>query len=369
VGGAGRPISPGEFEERLAAARTVPSVVAAAGPESFLRDQATRAAVGKALGDPGSPDAVVLHGPARAGDADAPSLAAVIEDVRTPAMFAAGGRKVVILRRADALLGAEAEALAAYLEAPAAGSLLVIETEAAPGDRDAPAGARRALEVLAAKAVVVACGAPPAEPARGGGPSPLALWVAGRARARGKALDPADAELLVARSGTVLATLDLAVAAAALHAGAGPRIAASDLEAVAPRGPAEGTDRFVEAVLSADGREALRLAAGLYREGAYSWGARSPTRGDGPVTFLLLNQVRRVARDVRGALVGGEERLPPSLRYGCRDPRRVLSRSTPEGLASLLAAATDLEASLKSGVSGGERARFEALVLRHAGAP
>jgi DNA polymerase III delta subunit len=372
VAGGARPagvLGPAAFEERLAAARAAPPVVAAAGPESFLQDQVIQAAVGKALGDPASPDAVVLHGPLKAGEPDAPSLAAVIEDVRTPAMFAAKGTKVVVLRRADALLGEEAGTLDAYLDAPVAGSLLVLATAAAPADRNAPAKVRRALDSLSAKAVVVSCEAPPAEPGRGGGPSPLAEWVAVRARARGKRLDASDAELLVARSGTVLATLDAAVAAAALHAGAGDRIAAADLEAVAPRGPAEGTDRFVEALLAGDGPEALRVLAGLYREGAYPWGAKSPVRGEAPVTFLLLSQVRRTARDARTAVLSGGGMLPPSLRYGCREPRRILRRSTPAGIARLLADLAAFESDLKGGAGGGERARFEALVAGYAGAP
>jgi DNA polymerase III delta subunit len=323
--------------------------------------------VAKALGDPDSPDAVVLHGPAKAGEPDAPSLGAVIEDVRTPSMFAAGGRKVVVLRRADLLLAEESAALEAHLASPGPGSLLVLETEAAPGDRNAPAKVRRALEALAARVPVVSCEAPPADPARDGGPSALALWVAARARARGKRLDPADAELLVVRSGTALATLDAAVGAAALHAGEGDSIAAADLEAVAPRGPAEGTDRFVEAFLAGDAPEALRVLEGLYREGAYPWGAKTPVRGEGAVTFLLLNQARRTARDARTALAGSGAPLPPSLRFGCRDPRKLLRRSTPEGLARLLAGLTGFEAALKGGVSGSERARFEALVAGYAG--
>jgi DNA polymerase III delta subunit len=362
-------LSPAAFEEALASAKAPPPAIVAAGPESLLRDQAVRAAVAKALGDPDSPDAVVIHGPARAGEPDATSLAAVLEDVRTPSMFATSGTKVVVLRRADVLLGEEAAALEAHLASPVPGSLLVLETEAAPGDRNAPAKVRHALEALAARVPIVACEAPSAEPARGGGPSPLATWVAARARSRGKRLDPSDAELLVARSGTVLATLDAAVTAAALHAGDGDRIAAADLEAVAPRGPAEGTDRFVEAFLGGDAPEALRVLEGLYREGAYPWGAKSPVRGEAPVTFLLLGQARRTARDARTALGGGGGPLPPSLRFGCRDPRKLLRRSTPEGLARLLAGLTDFEAALKGGHSGGERARFEALVVAYAGTP
>jgi DNA polymerase III delta subunit len=360
-------LEPAAFEERLAEAPGLPAVLAAAGPESFLRDRVVRAAVAKALGDPESPDAVVLHGPARAGEPDAPSLASAIEEARTPSMFAASGRKVVVLRRADLLLSGEAPALEAFAARPVPGAHLVLVLDAAPRDRHAPAAVRRALEDLAARAPVVACEAPSAEPSGGGGPSPLARWVASRAAARGRRLDPSDAELLVARSGTSLAVLDAAVAAALLHAGPGDRLAAADLEAVAPTGPAEGTDRFVEALLSRDGPEALRLLAGIYRDGAHAWGSKTPTRGESSITFLLVNQVRRTARDARAALAAGGS-LPPSLRYGCRSPRRVLAASTPGGVAGLLGALTDLEAALKSGVSGAERARFEALVASYAGA-
>ncbi len=361
-------LTPAGFEERLARSGEVPPVVVAAGPESFLRDQVVGAAVAVALGDPESPDAVVLHGPAKPGEPDATTLAAVLEDVRTPSMFAAAGTKVVVLRRADLLLGEEVDSLLEYLKRPCTGSMLALEVEAEPNDRNAGAKIRSALAALEGqgKAQVVACSPPSAEPGRMGDASPLGHWVAGSARARGKRLDPAVGDLLVHRSGTALATLDAAIAAAALHAGAADGITAEDVEAVAPRGPAEGTDRLAEAVLAKEAQEALRLLAGLYREGACPWGAKTPVRGDAPVTFLLLNQVRRLARDARAAIGGAPGEMPPSLRYGCRDPRTVVRRSTPQGLASLLAAATDLEAALKSGASGGERARFEALVLRYA---
>jgi DNA polymerase III delta subunit len=359
-------IDPAALEAALAKA-ALPAVIAAAGPESFLRDQVVRAAVACALGDADSPDAVVLHGPEKAGESGAISLAAVLEDARTPSMFAAAGRKVVVLRRADALLAAESDALAAHLESPPGGSHLVLVVEAGPRDRGAPAGVRKALDALARLAPVADCSAPSAEPARGGGPSPLARWVAARASARGRRLDPADAELLVARSGTALSVLDAAVAAAALHAGDGQPLRPADLEAVAPRGPAEGTDRFVESLLSKDAPEALRLLAGIYRDGAHAWGSRTPVRGESSITLLLVNQARRTARDARTALKGGG--MPPSLRFGCRDPRRVVSRSTPDGLARLLESLTGIEAALKSGASGGERARFEALVVEHAGTP
>lgn len=344
-------LAPDAFEE----AKSHPAVVVAAGSESFLRDQVVRAAVGRALGDPDSPDAVVLHGPAKAGDSDGVSLASVLEDVRTPSMFAVGGRKVVVLRRADLVLDKEGEALAAYAAAPVKGSLLVLCVEGS------------AAKVRQPHAAVVSCDAPSAEPGRGGGASPLAHWVAARARLRGKRLSPEDAEVLVVRSGSDLATLDAAVAAASLGKGPEDRITPADLEAVAPRGPAEGTDRFAEAFLAGDAAEALRVLAGLYREGAYPFGAKTPTRGEGPVTFLLLGQVRRLARDARTALAGGGGPMPPSLRFGCRDPRKILQRSTPRGLAGLLSDLTGFESELKGGASGAERARFEAIVVRYAG--
>jgi DNA polymerase III delta subunit len=363
-------LAPADFEEALAAGAPLPTLVAAAGGESLLRDQVCRAALAAALGSADSPDAVILHGPAKAGEPDAPSLAAVIEDVRTPSLFAAGGRKVVVVRRADLLVAEALDALRGLLAAPAAGTLLLLDLEASPGSRTASAKVREALDLLAAAAPVVSCDAPSAEPGRGGGASPLAAWIAGRARARGKRLPPEDTELLVARSGTNLAVLDAAVAAAALHAGAAERISPADLEAVAPRGPAEGTDRFVEALLGKDGAEALRVLEGIYREGAYAWGAKTPVRGEAPVTFLLLGQVRRTARDARVALAsGGAGPLPPSLRFGCRDARRLLRASRPAGLAGLLADLTAFEADLKGGASGAERARFEALVLAYAGSP
>ncbi len=368
--GAGRVsgiVAPDAFAAALEGGASLPPAVAAAGSESFLQDQVIAACIRAVLGDPDSPDAVVVHGPTKAGDGDAPSLGAILEDAATPSMFAASGRKVVVVRRADLLVGAEADLLAAWLEKPAPGSLLVFALESSPRARSVPAKVKKALDALAAKGAVVSCDAPSAEPGRGGGASPLGAWVSSRARARGKRLDPVDGDFLVHRSGAALATLEGAVAAAALHAGAAERITAADLEAVAPRGPAESTDRFAEALLSREAEEALRVLAGLYREGAYPWGAKSPTRGDGPVTFLLVNQVRRLARDARTALGGGA--MPPSLRFGCRDPRRILQRSDAAALAGLLSDVTVLESALKSGASGGERARFEALVVRYAGKP
>ncbi len=364
----------GSLEERLAAGDVaLPPVVALAGPEALLQDRALAAILRAAFGDPDSPHATVLHGPVRAGEPDAPTAADVLSEVRTADLFAPGHRKVVVLRRADGVVNDGAEPLLAHAARAAGEGVLVVLLSAAPADRQAPRGVRRFLEELGRTGAVIPCVAPSGEPPRGGGPSPLARWLAARAAERGRTLSPADADLLVHRSGTNLAVLDAALAAAALHARDGGRITAGDLDAVAPRGPAEAVERFVEGALAKDGAEALRVAAGLYREGALPYGAKSPTRGETPVTFLLLAQLRRMARDVRRALAdraaGAAGPLPPSLRFGCRDGAAVVRASTPASVDRLLRALTRFETELKSGVSGGERARLEALVLAHAAAP
>lgn len=367
----GRPAPRGPLEDRIAAGEPVPALTVAAGAESLLRDRFVDLVSARLLGSADSPDLVVLHGPLKAGDAEGPHLAEVVEEVRTRSMFAAGGTKVVVLRRADALLGAEADALKPLLDDGDPAGHLVLVVETSPADRRAPAGLRRALDALASAGLVVSCDAPSAEPPRSGGASPLARWLSARAREKGKDLAAGDADLLVHRSGANLAVLDGALDAAILHAGDAPRISARDLEAVAPRGPAEALDRFVELALAREGVEALRVLTGLYREGAFAFGAKTPTRGETAVTHLVLNAWRRTAREARGALAtrareGSRAPLPPSLRYGCRAPMLILQRNDTTALARLLADLARLETDLKSGLAGGERTRMETLVALHA---
>jgi DNA polymerase III delta subunit len=354
------------LQEELRADGELPPVVTAAGPSSFLREQVVRHAATVSLGDPESPDLVLHHGPTRAGEADTPALATILDDVRTPSLFAAAHRKVVLVRRSDRLLAADADAVAAFLERPPAGALLILEVTAGFGDRGTGKGLQKVLDSLADAGLLFACDAPTAEPGRGGRPSALAEWVAGRARERGARLSPEDAELLVIRTGNDLASLDGAVEAALLQAEGRTHLTPADLEAVAPRGAAESTDRFTEALLAREPAEALRVLEGLYREGATPWGAKSPVRGDTSITFLLLGQVRRLARDANRALVSGGN-MPPALRFGCRDPRKLLSRSSTASLAGLLSRLTEFEADLKSGHGGAERARWEAMIVEYAG--
>jgi len=197
-----------------------PALHLIAGDEPFLKEEALEAIV---RGLEGEVDVVTVR-PAP-GEKGPPTLAAVLEEVRTRPL--AGGRKLVVVRGADALLKEHGEKLLALAGRMPVFSVLALVLDAAK----VPEAVQKAF---AGRAGVFVGKKPydrpgPWERNRPVHDSDLTRWLAARARALGLTLGLEEAFLLVGRVGDSLRELDGELEKLALALPKGRRVSAADV--------------------------------------------------------------------------------------------------------------------------------------------
>lgn len=96
----------------------------------------------------------------------------------------------------------------------------------------------------------------------------LAAWLQARAKEKGGQLDRPAAEALVGRVGRDLASLTMALEELAVYVGPQKRILADDVRRLLGRPAQEDVFALLERIVNRDPAGALRIAAGLWREGA-----------------------------------------------------------------------------------------------------
>ena len=232
-----------------------------AGPESFLRVEAERAVVRAVLGDDPGTGLVVLDGGREGAGLEA---ADVLDEARTLSLLS--GKKVICVRRADAVVKGSADAFAAYLNDPDPESTLVVHVES----WDKRTAAARKLDRWA-----VDCGS--LYETEFGSPdisanSSLGRWVASRASSRQLGLDADAVVRLVELVGTNLAELEgalerLAVAATKKAAEKGGALGVSDIDEVVAPSRAYTVFRVAELAASGRQREALAAAEACFEQG------------------------------------------------------------------------------------------------------
>ncbi len=192
-----------------------PPIVAAVGPESYLREQVLAQVAEAVLGDAGSRDVIVLQAAATTSDVDQDTLARFFDETRTGSLF--GSKKVVALRHAGPLLVRYRRAFLAWCKNPGRAAVaVVLADDLAP---TVLAGVEKA-------GVLVRCGG---RGERGEDPS---RFVARQAAEREKRLGRGEADLLVDLLGSDLATLANAVEVLSIHAGEKSAIEREDVEAL-----------------------------------------------------------------------------------------------------------------------------------------
>jgi DNA polymerase III delta subunit len=191
-----------------------------AGDEPFLKEEALEAI---ARGLPGEVDVVPVLPPA--GEKGPPTLAAVLEEVRTAPL--AGGRKLVVVRGADALLKEHDEKLRALAGRMPAFSVLALVLDAAKVPEAVARAFAGCATVFVGKKPYDRPG--PWERNRPVHDSDLTRWLVARARTRGLALGLEEAFLLVGRVGDSLRELDGELGKLALAFPKGHRVSAADL--------------------------------------------------------------------------------------------------------------------------------------------
>jgi len=250
--------------------RRTPGGVVLAGPEEFLRSEAEGAVVRAVFGssEPG-PDFVTLDGAPEAGRVLEP--ADVLDEARGVSLFSFGGagageRKVIAVRRADAVVKLHLDTFLAYLAKPDSQSVVVLHVET----WDKRAAYARKLDDWAVDCMSLyetAFGE--AEVSAG---APLGRWLASRAtRAHSVELSPDAVVRLIELTGTNLAELDgaLATLAAAGKAGRNAKRTLGRGDVDSSVAPSRTYTQFKIADLATAGRgaEAFAVADACFEQG------------------------------------------------------------------------------------------------------
>ncbi len=244
--------------------RRVPGGIVLGGGEGFLRSEAEGAVVRAVFGpgEPG-PEFVTLDGVPEGGAALEP--AAVLDEARSLSLFGigGGGRKVIAVRRADAVVKQHMDVFLSFLERPAPQAVVVLHMES----WDKRAAYARKLDAWAVDCMSLY------ETAFGetdvSARAPLGVWVASRAsRAHGVRLSPDAVVRLIELTGTNLAELDGALGTLATSAGDGKRaVTRADVDARVA--PSRTYTQFKIADLATAGRgaEAFAVADACFEQG------------------------------------------------------------------------------------------------------
>lgn len=334
---------------RRLAAGAPPPVVAAVGPESWLREEVVRAVATAVLGSAESPDVVVVQGEGSAAGDPGEALTRFLDEARTPSLF--GGAKVAVLRGAGAAVAEDRKAVIAWLARPGSAGCAVLLAETLPDDVE---------EAVQRTGVLVRCGG------RGAAQEPPARFVIRRAAARGKRLGGAEADLLVDAVGEDLASLENAVEILSLHAGDEPGVASAAIHALFP-GSREGSVwAFAEHLVSGDVAAALGEAAHAFDEGIpEGFGSSRVIRDERTIALRLVSEFGRSAgraRALRRQLDRGVRR--EELDWGGRSPPpraqqealRTATSRRPEALDALVVYAEETDRGMKSGGTQGRLA-------------
>lgn len=316
-------------------------IVVVYGDEPFERsrrvervlDELLPAGVDRAL-------ALCAYDGARRAEEGGPTFAAVADDLRTPPFLV--GRRVVLVREADAFVSAAREPLERYLAAPAPGSALVLECRSFPRTTRLYKAAARVGGVF--------------HECRRLSPRDAAEFAIDAARRLGKRLDARAAARLAERIGPQAGMLTNEVEKLSLFVGERPGITCEDVDELVGLSREEKVFAAADAALLGRTSDALRLWQQVLETDA-----AAPYKALGGLAFVvrrLLAAHRMVADGVPLSAVAARVmmyRREPDL-------ERQLARCAPRRLTRLLAAMAELDQRVKLGLRSYEHG-VEALLI------
>lgn len=329
-----------------------PAVVAAVGPEAFLREETLRAVAEIWLGAADSPDVVTIQ-PDESQEPAVETAARFLGEARTASLF--GGRKVVALRDADGVVAASKPGFLAWLASPPASVVGVLLADELPAEIAAACGAA---------GQVVVCGG------RGGQREFPEAFVKRRVADRGKRITTSDAQLVVERLGDEFAALDNAIEILTLHAGAADAVTADDVDALF-RSAREGTIwEFGDLLAEGEIGAALTEASRCFAEGVpEDFAGERVTFDERRIAQKLLGSftnsvVRGLAlrRQIDAGVPKSELQFAgPSFKgflpWKAKERvTRIASRRRSEALEALLVRAEETERGMKTGGADGRLA-------------
>jgi DNA polymerase-3 subunit delta len=264
-----------------------------------------------------------------------PSAAAaeIVTALEMPSLL--GGRRLVVVREAQALTKEQNEALARYLESPSPHAVLVLVAS----------GRTRLADAVKGAGAVISLDAP-----RG---RRLVAWVRERARGAGLRLDERAGWALIDAVGTELRALDAALEQLATALPEGARAGTGDVRRLFARHADERIYAFTDAV----GDRRLDVAMAALR--------RLLDQGDEPLVLFgaLTSQIRRMllAREVTGGAraVGAALGLPE---WRAERLQRQARSYREEDLVAALAALAEADVEMKGGDLPTEAALERAVV-------
>ncbi len=326
----------------------VPPVIAAVGPETFLREQVLRDVAQALLGDASSPDLLTLQGAVTSTDADQETLSRFFDETRTGSLF--GGRKVVALRHADGLVTRYNKEFTNWLENPGTAAVAVILADDLP--RPVATGVEK-------RGILVRCGG---RGTRGESPARFAVR---RAAARDKRLGRAETDLLLDLLGGDLAGLESAIEILALHAGEREVIARSDIEALF-QGAREGSVwAFGDKLVAGDVAGALAEVQRCFGEGIpESARSRKLTRSESTIAVRLVAafttavcRVLEARAQLDSGVRRGDVKLAGRVPWSAQKMAvGVAARRRPGALDALAVFAEETDRGLKYGGPAGRAA-------------
>lgn len=241
------------------------------GEETFLAERAIRALRKASVGDGiAGLSEDLFHG-------NASSAGAVVGAARTLAMMSP--TRFVLVRGIDKMSAADLDEVAAYVDAPAPSTCLVLTAEKLDGRTKLAKSAKKA-------GVLVEIG-----PLKGAN---LAAFAQGEARTRGHTLSPDATQYLLDAVGDDLAAIDDAIERLSLYVGKGAPIDVGAIDACIERLRTETIWMLVDSIGQRDEKRATHAVASLLAD------KEPPLR----IVAMIARQVRMIAR-MREALASG----------------------------------------------------------------
>jgi DNA polymerase-3 subunit delta len=242
-------------------------------PQPFLGDEAVRQVAGAVEARSGEPSTTSY-------DAEA-DLATVLDDLKTPDLFASG--RVVTVRPADRLVQTHVEVLAAYAASPAPGAHLLLVVGSLVGETKSGRKRRKPLKAVEqfARTVqkqhgLVTCSAVYERD--------LVPWIHARVRSLDRQIEPAAASLLAEFIGTDLAVLANELDKLTVYLGDRKRITTGDVEAVSLRDHGRIIYELTDAIGRASPADGLAVLNRLLDQG------ERPSR----VLFFISRHMRQL---------------------------------------------------------------------------
>ncbi len=301
-------------------------------------------------------------------EAGRPSLAEVLDELRTPSFLAQG--RLIAIEAADPFLAAHREALEPFVGQGFSGGHLILSLEAALDQRT------RFAKAVAEKGWAVNCQKPfdrppPWQPDADPWDSDLCRWVAARAKQKKVEMDLELAYAFCQRVGDDLATLDEELEKLRTWLGkAGARADLAAITAVTGELREDSIFDLVDAFLAADRPAAFRILRRILR-GGYHPPRGTPVLEPVGISSLFIGAlVSRFRALRRGHALAAEGKGPDAWVAMRLTPRPFIARFTrdlrttpPSRIARSLAALRALDRAVKTG----SRAEplLEDFVLRH----